>query len=275
MASSGGRRVSVAVAIGASVGLLLFGYAAWQRRPAASEKGQESPQASRDSSNPQQQSAATAEAAEATEVDLHGRPWRRNSTRAERAAYWAEKGGVAKAKAEEAAAASGEVPLVVPLTADGASELSINASTLPRWLTVVITTSPVTSNPSTDLIEEVAKSMATVPHLACCPKLIICDGYKVREKNKFRSGEITADRVAAYAAYKANLRALAADPLSCMAGAVLLELEERQGFGFAMKEGIRHVATPFVIVVQHDRNFLAAAARVDLVQLVRAMRRHR
>jgi hypothetical protein len=137
----------------------------------------------------------------------------------------------------------------------------------------------------------------------------------VRDKNKFRSGEITADRVAAYSNYKENLKALAlADggtpavtttaaatytavipesgtpasphrPSSLsrrdstsgssgdsndvsgvledertagakgLAGCALLELEERSGFGFAMREGINWVTTPFVIVVQHDRAF--------------------
>ena len=90
---------------------------------------------------------------------------------------------------------------------------------------------------------------------------------QVRDKNKFRSGEITADRVAAYAEYKANLRALSeAAPGAALGGpeepgaaglrgAELLELEERQGFGFAMREGVALVTTPYVIVVQHDRNF--------------------
>jgi hypothetical protein len=152
--------------------------------------------------------------------------------------------------------------------------------------------------------------------------------YKVRDKNKFRSGEITADRVAAYSGYKANLKALALAvggtavvtttaaatytavlPGACagadhhpssslvkgsnndngststststsstsstsnnsadldrrsagakgLAGCALLELEERSGFGFAMREGVAWVTTPFVIVVQHDRAFTHAA----------------
>jgi hypothetical protein len=59
------------------------------------------------------------------------------------------------------------------------------------------------------MIEEVARSMATVPHLSRLRKLIICDGVKVRDKNKFRSGEVTPERAAAYEQYKAELRRLA------------------------------------------------------------------
>jgi hypothetical protein len=84
---------------------------------------------------------------------------------------------------------------------------------------IVMTTSPVTSNPNTDLISEIGKSLKLVDHLTKCPKLIICDGYKIREKNKFRSGEITPERVEAYAQYKLNLHALTKDKESVFSGA--------------------------------------------------------
>mmetsp|Transcript_26277 Transcript_26277/g.34170 ORF Transcript_26277/g.34170 Transcript_26277/m.34170 type:complete len:103 (+) Transcript_26277:648-956(+) len=72
-----------------------------------------------------------------------------------------------------------------------------------------MTTSPVTSNPSTDLINEVANSLKFIPNsILNCPKLIICDGYKFRDKNKFRSGEITSEWVDAYIEYKKNLQVL-------------------------------------------------------------------
>ena len=60
----------------------------------------------------------------------------------------------------------------------------IKAETLPQWVTVSISTSPVVCHPSTALIEETVASFGHVEHLARCPKLIICDGYKTRGKNK-------------------------------------------------------------------------------------------
>lgn len=53
-----------------------------------------------------------------------------------------------------------------------------------------------------------------------------------------------------------------------MFGARILELKERSGFGFAMREGLAHISTPYVIVVQHDRNF---KDHVDVVQLMRVI----
>jgi len=135
-----------------------------------------------------------------------------------------------------------------------------------------MTTSPVTSNPSTDLINEVANSLKFIPNsILNCPKLIICDGYKFRDKNKFRSGEITSEWVDAYIEYKKNLQVLTENKESIFSGAKLLELEERNGFGYAMREGMAHITTPYVIVVQHDRNFTRG---FDLLKVVKGMRRH-
>jgi hypothetical protein len=96
----------------------------------------------------------------------------------------------------------------------------------------------------------------------------------VRGKNKFRSGEITAERAAAYEDYKGRLRALSMTTGSLLAGATVLELADRNGFGFAMREGLAHVTTPYLVVVQHDRNFRANIG-CDLLEVVQAMHTHR
>ena len=36
----------------------------------------------------------------------------------------------------------------------------------------------------------------------------------------------------------------------------IVRCQERQGFGFALKNALTRVRTPYVIVVQHDRNFV-------------------
>ena len=46
-------------------------------------------------------------------------------------------------------------------------------------ISVVVTTSPVPSNPSTDLLERVLKSFDLIPGLQRAPKIIVCDGYKI------------------------------------------------------------------------------------------------
>jgi hypothetical protein len=137
-------------------------------------------------------------------VDLHGRPWAKLDS-AQRAKWWADHN--TSVEDEYAAAITAESPIVTPLN-DEFDDLEITPETLPRWLTVVMTTSPVVSHPSTALIEEVVNSIGLVEFLQRVPKLIICDGYKVKDKSRFRSGEVTEERAAAYVEYKANLRAL-------------------------------------------------------------------
>ena len=69
---------------------------------------------------------------------------------------------------------------------------------------------------------------------------------------------MTADKASDYEEYKAKLRDLSQRNEGCLAGAELLELTERMGFGFALKEALEHVVTPLVLVVQHDRIFCQA-----------------
>jgi len=49
---------------------------------------------------------------------------------------------------------------------------------LAALLTVVLVTSPTPSNPSTALLELVLGSLALVPGLCACRKIIVCDGYR-------------------------------------------------------------------------------------------------
>ena len=48
----------------------------------------------------------------------------------------------------------------------------------------------------------------------------------------------------------------------------IVRCEEREGFGFALKNALRHVRTPYVLVVQHDRNFVRPA---DVEAVVRCL----
>ena len=63
----------------------------------------------------------------------------------------------------------------------------------PDRLTIVLTTSPIKTHPSTRLIEEVFESIAVLAGLGECRKIIVADGVKVREHDKFRSGICTPE----------------------------------------------------------------------------------
>ena len=128
---------------------------------------------------------------------------------------------------------------------------------------------PRRTHPSTRLIEEVFASIAALGGCGACRKIIVADGVKVREENKFRSGVVTADAEAAYRRYLHRVRALTRNPESCLHGADLMALDERHGFAHALRRGLMRVETPFVLVAQHDRSFVRPT---DVREVVLAMR---
>jgi hypothetical protein len=179
-------------------------------------------------------------------------------------------------------------------------------------LTIVITTSPIKSNPSTEVLE---KSMATFvmggnEFAYQCRKVIICDGYREQQehseiidepkatnvttnynnnnieqggkkkkphnphykvsrkhnnvKQALRNGIVTSEQAENYRQFKCHLRKLCNNKdcgtkhdRSVFINTEMVELEERHGYGFALRHALRHyVQTPFVCVIQHDRTFM-------------------
>jgi hypothetical protein len=154
-------------------------------------------------------------------------------------------------------------------------------------LTVIVTTSPIKSNPSTELLERVFNTFFNggEDFALKCRKLIICDGC--REKNEkvskrhtnpkqaMRNGIVNSVQLDNYIDFKAALRSLCAKAPSDspFSNTELVELEERQGYGFALRHSLREcVKTPFVIVIQHDRTFMRPC---PIYETVRAMWHHR
>ena len=169
-----------------------------------------------------------------------------------------------------------------PPAAPASSPSRASTRALSDLTTVVLTTSPSPVHPSTEHVEKVFDSIAThAPCLAGCRTIVVCDGVLVRDKSKFRSGRVTPEVLGRYIEYKSRLRTLfAEDPRFCPAiddgadthadGAPpsrtprgqfeIVELDERHGFGFAVRVALfHHVQTPLVVVVQHDRTFTRRA----------------
>ena len=105
--------------------------------------------------------------------------------------------------------------------AGAAAAAAVAALILERWrrkrrgwrledkLTVVLCTSPVKSNPSTKLIQETHGSMCHyAPALKACRLIICCDGYKTRERPKYRSGQVTEEGGLAYEEFLKRLKEL-------------------------------------------------------------------
>eukprot|EP00935_MAST-01C_sp_MAST-1C-sp1_P000249 g249.t1 len=124
-------------------------------------------------------------------------------------------------------------------------------------LTVLITTSPVPSNPLTSMIEQVIESLSTVPHLAGCAMVIVCDGHNEHKANVWKAGKVTAEGAANYQLYLDNLAALVtAGKLGAQTSLVLLD--GRHGQALAVKAGLDYVETELVLVHQHDLLFMVS-----------------
>ena len=99
----------------------------------------------------------------------------------------------------------------------------------------------------------------------------MCDGYKLKEgplKNSaWRNGQIAPAHVALYEEYIAGIRDLCTSDLA-FRNAEALVLEERHGFGFAVKRALERVVTPCVMVLQHDRRFVQPVPLLPLVQVL-------
>jgi len=138
-------------------------------------------------------------------------------------------------------------------------------------LTVLLSTSPVGRHPATDLIEEVIGSMSLAQGVQGCRLIIVCDGCRTEngkgvkyDEPNYRQGIVDKKSQDNYQEYKKRLPALAAKSENME----VLELAERNGFGFAVKEALKHVQTPFVFVTQHDRSIMKP---VDITRLIAAM----
>ena len=80
---------------------------------------------------------------------------------------------------------------------------------------MILTTSPMISNPSTELVERVVETFTFVPGLIECKLIITCDGYKelsdeqfeIQKKfNRRKRGWISTSKVAKYKEYVENIR---------------------------------------------------------------------
>ncbi|KAF3763912.1 hypothetical protein M406DRAFT_17398, partial [Cryphonectria parasitica EP155] len=75
-------------------------------------------------------------------------------------------------------------------------------------LTVILTTSPTPSAPSTELVDTILDSFCEYcPVLLACRVVVILDTYeKVGPANRLKKGHVTAERAATYPLYKENVK---------------------------------------------------------------------
>ncbi|KAL7540619.1 hypothetical protein ACHAWF_006735 [Thalassiosira exigua] len=158
---------------------------------------------------------------------------------------------------------------------------------LSELLTIIVTTSPIRSNPSTELLERTFDTFSYAGNEFAyqCRKVIVCDGCRIIDddheekkdelnshkvtrkysnpKQTLRNGIATTDQAKNYSQFKCHLRKLCegasapTDDNNAFQNTEVVELDERHGYGFALRHALYHcVATPYVCVIQHDRTFL-------------------
>ena len=79
-----------------------------------------------------------------------------------------------------------------------------------KYLTIIITTSPIKSNPDISMIQSVLESFKKIDFLNECEKIIICDGFTQNKKNenKYKKGLIDPIQTEKYIAFIENLQSL-------------------------------------------------------------------
>ena len=128
-------------------------------------------------------------------------------------------------------------------------------------ITLITSTSPVPSNPSTRIIKEGLESYLLIPELTDCPKIIICDaprtnlsGYRVENYNKFL--ENLSDLCKSGNPAFQNTTIIKCKEFSCLAG--------------ALEIAVAQVKTPYMLIHQHDFQLLKT---IDLRGLLKTMDR--
>ena len=113
-------------------------------------------------------------------------------------------------------------------------------------LTVILTTSPTPSAPSTDLVGSVLSSFeAHCPALLACSIIVVFDTYdRIGPQLRLKKGTVTAVEAAHYETYKANVRQLVQETWGRHAG---LPREEAVRLGVDhVEEGSAEFGSPFL-----------------------------
>jgi hypothetical protein len=178
--------------------------------------------------------------------------------------------------------------------------------TVPKsdFVTVIITTSPTPSAPTTDLISSVIESFGThCAGLRTCRIIIVFDTYDhVGPKNRLKRGTVTEEGARIFDQYKANVKQLILTSYHSSAGSrsfittqgeaeyglaetpvyhvpytvtqttdgevTFIEPAQRLGFGLGVRTALRIATTPYVWVHQHDWTLISDIPLTSLLTIM-------
>lgn len=164
--------------------------------------------------------------------------------------------------------------LLPSITLEGAAECARNAITgvtpadLSSLITIIVTTSPMRSDPDLDILETTFGSLA-LAGLEDCRKILVCDHLEIDTATTntttkfkgFKKGQLPAEYIQRYRQRLLNIR----EAQWALDGKIeVLELESWHGFALATLRALELVQTPLVCVIQHDLAFLR---RVELAPI--------
>lgn len=173
-------------------------------------------------------------------------------------------------------------------------------------LTVIITTSPTPSAPSTELLDTILASFHEhCPLLLDCNVIAVLDTYdRVAPENRLKKGSVTAEGAQNFPSYKDNVKRLVLKEFAgiessesaslleedgeaeygspCMSTnftalkiqrtedrrVIFIEPSERLGFGLAVRSALRLAETPYVWVQQHDWNLIVSIPIQSIVEVM-------
>lgn len=173
-------------------------------------------------------------------------------------------------------------------------------------LTVIITTSPTPSAPSTELLDTILASFHEhCPLLLECKVVVVLDTYdRIAPENRLKKGSVTAEGAQNFPAYKDNVKRLVLKEFAgiesseksslleedgeaewgspCISTnftalkirrtedkrAIFIEPSERLGFGLAVRSALRLVETPYVWVQQHDWDMIVSIPIQSIVDVM-------
>lgn len=139
---------------------------------------------------------------------------------------------------------------------------SFSHESLAHKVTIITTTSPIKSNPSTRILEATQKGLYDIPSLRDCVNIIVFDGI-----NENDYGDRLSDVRQRYNEYKAQVIELKKTNIY-FKNTVLLFLDKFHHQGRAVRAAMKLVNTPFVYVHQHD---VAIVHQFDVVNLIRTL----
>lgn len=186
------------------------------------------------------------------------------------------------------------------------SQACVSGQSASSLLTLIITTSPTPSAPSTELISAILSSFRThCGELLSCRVIVVFDTYeRIATHARLKKGQVTPEGARCFNLYKQNIQELILKEFGPYEGGSMLhhgngeaefgyggmeansvsfsttqsndkrvtfiEPTKRLGFGLAVRSALRMTETPFVWVQQHDWSLVSDIPLGPLLDIMQA-----